>query len=60
MLPRAAGVVAELGGSTSHLAALARERGIPAVLGARDAMRRIPEGATVSVDGVTGVVRWVA
>ena len=58
VLGRAAGVVAELGGSTSHLAALARERGIPAVLGARGATRRIPEGATVAVDGITGVVRW--
>ncbi|HET7342316.1 MAG TPA: PEP/pyruvate-binding domain-containing protein [Methylomirabilota bacterium] len=58
VLPRAAGVVAELGGSTSHLAALARERGIPAVLGARGATRSIPEGSTVAVDGITGVVRW--
>jgi len=59
VLPRVAGVVAELGGSTSHLAALARERGIPAVLGVLDATRRIPEGATVAVDGVAGVVRWM-
>ena len=59
VLPRVAGVVAELGGSTSHLAALARERGLPAVLGARGATRRIPEGATVAVDGITGVVRWI-
>ena len=58
VLPRAAGVVADLGGSTSHLAALARERGILAVVGARGATRRIPEGATVAVDGITGVVRW--
>jgi pyruvate, water dikinase len=59
VLPRVAGVVAELGGSTSHLAALARERGIPAVLGVLGATRRIPEGATVAVDGVAGVVRWM-
>jgi pyruvate,water dikinase len=58
VLHRVAGVVAELGGSTSHLAALARERGIPAVLGVRDATRRIPSGSLVAVDGVTGVVRW--
>lgn len=58
VFPRVAGVVAELGGSTSHLAALARERGIPAVLGVLEATRRIPEGAMVAVDGVAGVVRW--
>lgn len=59
VLPRVAGVVAELGGSTSHLAALARERGIPMVLGALDATQRIPDGAQVAVDGVAGVVRWM-
>jgi pyruvate, water dikinase len=60
ILPRVGGVVAELGGSTSHLASLARERGIPAVLGVLDATRRIPDGAQVAVDGVAGVVRWMA
>ncbi|MGB7034995.1 MAG: PEP/pyruvate-binding domain-containing protein, partial [Xanthobacteraceae bacterium] len=60
ILPRVGGVVAELGGSTSHLASLARERGIPMVLGVLDATRRIPDGAQVAVDGVAGVVRWVA
>jgi pyruvate,water dikinase len=59
ILPRVAGVVAELGGSTSHLASLARERGIPMVLGVLDATRRIPDGAQVAVDGVAGVVRWI-
>ena len=59
MLPRVAGVVAELGGSTSHLASLARERGIPMVLGVLDATQRIPDGAQVAVDGVAGVVRWM-
>ena len=59
ILPRVAGVVAELGGSTSHLASLARERGIPMVLGVLDATSRIPDGAQVAVDGVAGVVRWI-
>ncbi|MFI5400426.1 MAG: PEP/pyruvate-binding domain-containing protein [SAR324 cluster bacterium] len=58
MLSRVAGVVAELGGSTSHLAALARERGIPMVLGVPDATRRIPDGTQVAVDGMAGLVRW--
>ena len=59
VLPRVAGVVAELGGSTSHLASLARERGIPMVLGVLDATSRIPDGSQVAVDGVAGVVRWI-
>jgi pyruvate,water dikinase len=58
ILPRVAGVVAELGGSTSHLASLARERGIPMVLGVLDATHLIPDGNQVAVDGVTGIVRW--
>lgn len=59
VLPLVAGVVAELGGSTSHLASLARERGIPAVLGVLEATRHIPDGGQVAVDGVAGVVRWI-
>ena len=59
VLAHVAGVVAELGGSTSHLASLARERGVPMVLGVPDATRRIPDGSTVAVDGVSGVVRWM-
>jgi pyruvate,water dikinase len=59
VLSRVAGVVAELGGSTSHLASLARERGIPMVLGVLDATLRIPDGSQVAVDGVAGIVRWM-
>jgi len=59
ILMRVSGVVAERGGSTSHMASLARERGIPMVLGVPDATRRIPDGSTVAVDGVAGVVRWM-
>ncbi len=59
ILPRVAGVVTERGGSTSHMASLARERGLPMVLGVADATRRIPDGAQVAVDGVAGIVRWM-
>ena len=59
ILPRVAGVVAELGGSTSHMASLARERGIPMVLGVLDATRKIPDGTQCAVDGVAGIVRWM-
>ncbi len=59
ILPRVSGVVAELGGSTSHLASIARERGVPMVLGVLDATQKIPDGAQVAVDGVAGIVRWM-
>jgi pyruvate,water dikinase len=59
ILRQVAGVVTERGGSTSHFASLARERGIPMVLGVADATRRIPDGAQVAVDGVAGIVRWI-
>ena len=59
ILPRVSGVVSERGGSTSHLASLARERGIPMVLGVHQATEKIPDGAMIAVDGVAGIVRWM-
>lgn len=58
ILTKVAGVVAERGGSTSHMASLARERGIPMVLGVLEATRQIPDGSQVAVDGIAGIVRW--
>ena len=58
-MPRVSGVIAELGGSTSHLASLGRERGIPMVLGIPDATQKISDGVMVAVDGVSGEVRWM-
>jgi pyruvate, water dikinase len=52
----AVGIVAEQGGMTSHGAILARELGIPAVVGVAGAMRAIETGDAVSIDGDTGEV----
>ncbi len=49
-------VVTDLGSPTSHTAILARSRGVPAVVGLKDATRRIPAGALVVVDGEHGRV----
>jgi phosphotransferase system enzyme I (PtsI) len=48
------GVITDLGSPTSHTSILARSRGVPAVVGVRDATRRIPAGALVVVDGDRG------
>jgi pyruvate,water dikinase len=52
----AGAVVVETGAMISHAAIVARELGIPAVVSVPDATRRIPEGATVTVDGNAGIV----
>ncbi|WP_416967277.1 PEP/pyruvate-binding domain-containing protein [Streptomyces sp. 4F14] len=51
------GVVAQTGSPLSHLAVLAREFGVPAVVGVTDAVRRFPPGTRVVLDGTTGDVR---
>ena len=56
VLPSLDGLVSETGGALSHLAILAREMGIPTVVGVPDARRRFPPGVRVLVDGGTGDV----
>ncbi|WP_328503599.1 PEP-utilizing enzyme [Streptomyces sp. NBC_00457] len=56
LLPRLTGLVAQTGSPLSHLAVLARELGLPAVVGATDAVRRFPPGTRLTVDGTTGGV----
>lgn len=53
----AAAIVTDAGGVLSHCAIVAREYGIPAVIGAAGATARIADGSTISVDGTTGIVR---
>lgn len=52
----AAGVVVDVGAALSHAIIVSRELGIPCVVSATDATRRIPDGALVRVDGNTGTV----
>jgi pyruvate,water dikinase len=53
----AGAIVTQEGGLQCHAAVIARELGLPAVDGAADAMRLIPDGATVEVDPTSGSVR---
>jgi rifampicin phosphotransferase len=52
----AGGVVVDVGAALSHAIIVSRELGIPCVISATDATRRIPDGALVRVDGSTGTV----
>ena len=52
----AGGLVMEMGGANSHGAVVAREYGIPAVVGVADATRRIATGQKIVVDGASGTI----
>ena len=56
LFPRAGAVVTDIGGSLSHAAIVARELGIPAVVGCRDATIRLQTGDRVRVDGASGMI----
>jgi pyruvate,water dikinase len=52
----AGGLVMEMGGAMSHGAVVAREYGIPAVVGVPDATERIATGQRITVDGSDGTI----
>ncbi len=56
LLPKAAALLADLGETTGHLATVARELRVPALLAIREATRRLPEGALVTVDADAALV----
>lgn len=56
IFPRAAAVVTDVGAPLSHAAIVARELGIPAVVGCGDATARLKTGDRVFVDGAAGIV----
>ena len=56
LFPLAAGVVTETGGGASHCSLVAREYGIPAVMGTGVATQVIRDGQVITVDGAQGLV----
>nr|WP_255426531.1 PEP-utilizing enzyme [Pseudonocardia sp. C8] len=56
LFPRAFAVVTDVGAPLSHAAVVARELGIPAVVGCGDATTRIRSGDRIRVDGAAGTV----
>jgi pyruvate,water dikinase len=57
VLAVAGGVVTEEGGPLSHAAVIARELGLPALIGSAGATSLIVDGASIELDPVAGTVR---
>jgi pyruvate,water dikinase len=57
VLPMLGAIVTDRGGQLCHAAIVAREYGIPGIVGTRDATARIADGARIRVDGTSGEVR---
>ena len=55
----AAGVVVDVGAALSHAIIVSRELGIPCVVSATNATRRIPDGALIEVNGDAGTVSLI-
>ncbi len=55
-MKKAAAIVTDEGGQTSHAAIVSRELGIPCVVGTKEATKMLKEGMIVSVDGSSGRV----
>jgi pyruvate,water dikinase len=55
-MKKAAAIVTDTGGMTSHAAIVSRELGVPCIVGTQEATKILKEGDTVSVDGTHGIV----
>ena len=56
LLARVAGIVVEEGSRLQHATTLAREFGVPAIVGVTGAVTLFQEGDVIEVDGATGVI----
>jgi len=57
LVARSSAVVTDTGGVLAHTAIVAREFGIPCVVGTKNATSLIKDGMTITVDGGEGTVR---
>jgi rifampicin phosphotransferase len=56
----AGGLVMEIGGLLTHGSVVAREMGIPAVVGLKNATKLIKTGDRIKIDGSTGLVEFIS
>jgi len=55
-MQRAAAIITDEGGITSHAAIVSREMGVPCVVGTKEATKKLKDGEIVTVDGSSGLV----
>ena len=55
-MKKAVAIVTDRGGRTSHAAIVSREMGIPAVVGAEGATKKLRNGAVITVSGTSGII----
>ena len=60
IFPLVSGMIMERGSLLSHSAIVARELGVPAVVGVDDAGRWLEDGDWVELDGASGTIRKLA
>ncbi len=60
LYPSCAGLIIERGSLLSHSAVVARELGLPTIVGVRGLMKRIKNGATVELDATKGIVKLLS
>ncbi len=57
LMKKAAAIVTDTGGLTSHAAIVSRELGVPCIVGTKVATRALKDGDLVEVDAIKGIVR---
>jgi pyruvate,water dikinase len=57
VIRKAGAIVTDVGGLTSHAAVVARELGIPCIVGTKHATKVLKDGDLVEIDATNGVVR---
>jgi pyruvate,water dikinase len=60
LFDRIAGLITDQGGRLAHAVVVARELGVPAVVGTQEATTRVRSGSVVILDGSRGTVRMVS
>lgn len=58
-MQRAAAIVTDEGGITSHASIVARELGVPCIVGTKNATKSLKDGDEVDVDAYSGIVRKI-